>query len=72
MSHFQRIGLLGSLDVPEVKAGLSESSVNCSVMGDMPVAVKTADGQMHYMVIPEVRIADQPDSLLSVQQLWDV
>ena len=52
-------------------SGLSDSSVNCSVMGDMPVAVKTADGQMHYMLIPEVRIADQPDSLLSVQELWD-
>ena len=40
-------------------------------MGDMPVAVKTDDGQMHYLLIPNVRIADQPDSLLSVQQLWD-
>jgi hypothetical protein len=35
----------------------------------MPVAVQTDDGQLHYLLIPNVRIADQPDSLLSIQQL---
>ena len=52
-------------------SGLSDSSVSCSVIGDLPVAVKTHDGKMHFFLIPNVRIANQPDSLLSVQQLWD-
>ena len=52
-------------------SGLSDSSVSCSVIGDLPIAVKAHDGKMHYFLIPNVRIANQPDSLLSVQQLWD-
>ena len=69
--HNDASDLINSRICEDTISGLSDSSVNCTVMGDMPVAIKTDDGQMHYLLIPNVRIADQPDSLLSVQQLWD-
>ena len=69
--HNDANDLINSRACEDTISGLSDSSVNCTAMGDMPVAVKTDNGQTHYLLIPNVRVADQPDSLLSVQQLWD-
>ena len=69
--HNDASDLINTRTCEDTISGLSDSTVSCTVMGDMPVAVKTDDGQTHYLLIPNVRVADQPDSLLSVQQLWD-
>ena len=53
-------------------AGLENHSIQCTWIGDMPVALRDKGGSWHLITIRNVRIADdQPDSLLSVDQLWN-
>ena len=51
--------------------GIGQSTLRCPHIGTLHACVRDEGGSWRSLEIPNVRYADQPDSLLSVDQLWE-
>ena len=70
--HFIKKDLINYRPLAEVIEGIGKAKCRVVGIGDLPIVARDTHGQLHHLLIKDVRhVPAFTDTLISVQQLWD-